>query len=219
MIGSNEGVTAVGSSLSPLKIAVFASGNGSNFQALAEAVQAGKIQASIELVVSDKPSAYVLERARSFGVETYTFIPKQYASREAYEEEIVAKLQSKGIDLVVMAGYMRLVTNVLVEPYYGRMINVHPALLPAFPGMNGALQALEYGAKIAGATVHFVDGGTDTGPIIAQQAVVIEDNDTLETLSSRIQQVEYELLPKVVGWIAEGRISLNGRKVTTRALT
>ncbi|WP_372660357.1 phosphoribosylglycinamide formyltransferase [Cohnella sp.] len=214
MIGSNEGGQALAKPSSPLKIAVFASGNGSNFQALAEAVKAGKIHASLELVVCDKPSAYVLERARSFEVETYAFSPKQYASREAYEEEIVAKLQAKGIDLVVMAGYMRLVTHVLVEPYYGRMINVHPALLPAFPGMNGALQALEYGAKIAGATVHFVDGGTDTGPIIAQQAVAIQEDDTLETLSSRIQQVEYELLPKVVGWMAEGRITLNGRKVT-----
>jgi phosphoribosylglycinamide formyltransferase-1 len=198
----------------PLKIAVFASGNGSNFQALAEAVKAGRINATIELVVCDKPTAYVLERARAFEVETYAFQPKLYPSREAYEEEIVARLQASGIDLVVMAGYMRLVTKVLVEPYYGRMINIHPALLPAFPGINGVGQAIEYGAKIAGATVHFVDGGTDSGPIIAQQAVDIKDNDTLETLGSRIQQVEYELLPQVVAWISQGRVSLNGRKVT-----
>ncbi len=214
MIGSNGGGGRVPAPSAPIKIAVFASGNGSNFQALAEAVRDGRIHASIELVVSDKPAAYVLERAKSFQVETYAFQPKQYASREAYEEEIVAKLQAKGIDLVVMAGYMRLVTSVLVEPYYGRMINVHPALLPAFPGIRGVEQALEYGAKITGATVHFVDGGTDTGPIIAQQAVHIEDQDTLETLSARIQQAEYELLPKAVSWIAEGRVSLNGRKVT-----
>jgi phosphoribosylglycinamide formyltransferase 1 len=198
----------------PLRIAVFASGNGSNFQALAEAVSNGMIHASIELVVCDKPSAYVLERARHFDVETFTFSPKQYASREDYEEEIVARLQAKGIDLVVMAGYMRLVTKVLIDPYYGRMINVHPALLPAFPGINAALQAIEYGAKITGATVHFVDTGTDTGPIIAQLAVEIREDDTLETLSSRIQLAEYELLPRVVGWIAEGRVSLSGRKVT-----
>lgn len=203
-------------SSAPIKIAVFASGSGSNFQALSEAVRDGRIHASIELVVCDKPSAYVLERARSFQVETYVFSPKQYASREAYEEEIVAKLQAKGIDLIVMAGYMRLVTHVLVDPYYGRMINVHPALLPAFPGINGVGQALDYGAKLTGATVHFVDGGTDTGPIIAQQAVEIQDQDTLETLSARIQQAEYELLPKAVGWIAEGRVSLNGRKVSIK---
>lgn len=198
----------------PLRIAVFASGSGSNFQALAEAIRDRDIHASIELVVSDKPSAYVLERAKHFHIETYTFHPKEYPSREAYEQEIVAKLQETGIDLIVLAGYMRLMTNVLVEPYYGRMINVHPALLPAFPGINGVGQALEYGAKITGATVHFVDNGTDTGPIIAQQAVEIQDNDTVETLSARIQQVEYELLPKAVSWIAEGRVVLNGRKVT-----
>jgi phosphoribosylglycinamide formyltransferase-1 len=212
MTASNGGGHTVPST--PLKIAVFASGNGSNFQALAEAVKTGRINAKIELVVCDKPAAYVLERAKNFEVETYVFQPKLYPSREAYEEEIVAKLQASRIDLVVMAGYMRLVTKVLVEPYYGRMINIHPALLPAFPGINGVEQALEYGAKIAGATVHFVDGGTDSGPIIAQQAVEIKDNDTLETLSSRIQQVEYELLPEVVAWISQGRVSLNGRQVT-----
>ncbi|RKP48737.1 phosphoribosylglycinamide formyltransferase [Cohnella endophytica] len=198
----------------PLKIAVFASGSGSNFQALAERIRDGSIHATIELVVCDKPSAYVLERAKQFEVEQYVFSPKQYPSREAYEAEIVAELERRGIDLVVMAGYMRLVTSVLVEPFYGRMINVHPALLPAFPGMDGVGQALAYGAKITGATVHFVDGGTDTGPIIAQQAVEIEREDTQESLGARIQRVEYELLPKVVGWIADGRVSLDGRKVT-----
>jgi phosphoribosylglycinamide formyltransferase-1 len=214
MSGSKVGDCASTSPSVPLRIAVFASGNGSNFQALAEAVKDGLIHASIELVVCDKPSAYVLERARHFDVETFTFSPKQYTSREDYEQEIIAQLQAKDIDLIVMAGYMRLVTKVLIDPYYGRMINVHPALLPAFPGINAALQAIEYGAKITGATVHFVDGGTDTGPIIAQHAVEIQEADTLETLSSRIQLAEYELLPRAVGWIAEGRVTLNGRKVT-----
>ncbi|TFE26940.1 phosphoribosylglycinamide formyltransferase [Cohnella luojiensis] len=212
--GAGEAATAPTEPSAPIKIAVFASGNGSNFQALAESVRDGKINATLELVVCDKPSAYVLERARSFQVETYVFSPKEYPSREAYEAEIVAKLQAAGIDLIVMAGYMRLVTNVLVEPYYGRMINVHPALLPAFTGIKGVEQALEYGAKITGATVHFVDGGMDTGPIIAQKAVEIQDRDTLETLSARIQQAEYDLLPTVVGWFADGRVALNGRKVT-----
>ncbi|MFD0672270.1 phosphoribosylglycinamide formyltransferase [Cohnella sp. GCM10027633] len=198
----------------PLKVAVFASGSGSNFQALAEAVQQGGIDATISLVVCDKPSAYVLERAKAFHIETYEFRPKEYASREAYEEKIVAKLQETGIDLIVMAGYMRLVTNVLVEPYYGRMINIHPALLPAFPGMDGIGQAIAYGAKIAGATVHFVDGGTDTGPIIAQRAVEVLEGDTKETLGARIQKIEHALLPEVVRLIAAGRVSLNGRHVT-----
>ena len=204
------------SSNRPLRIAVFASGSGSNFQALAEAIRGGGIDASIDLVVCDKPSAYVLERAKTLEIETFVFRPKEYASREAYEEQIVAKLREKGIDLVVMAGYMRLVTNVLVEPFYGRMINIHPALLPAFPGMDGIGQALAYGAKITGVTVHFVDGGTDTGPIIAQHAVPIEDDDTRDALGARIQQAEHALLPAVVKWIAEGRVSLDGRKVTVR---
>ncbi|MFC5470826.1 phosphoribosylglycinamide formyltransferase [Cohnella suwonensis] len=200
----------------PLKIAVFASGSGSNFQALAERINVGSVNAKIDLVVCDKPSAYVLERAKAFKIDTYVFSPKQYASREDYEREIVEELQARGIGLIVMAGYMRLVTNVLVEPYYGRMINVHPALLPAFPGMDGVGQAIAYGAKVAGPTVHFVDGGTDTGPIIAQRALEVREDDTKETLGARIQHAEYELLPEVVGWIADGRVSLDGRKVTIK---
>jgi phosphoribosylglycinamide formyltransferase-1 len=197
-----------------LRLAVFASGSGSNFQAVAEAIQGGSIPASMELVVCDKPAAYVLERARSFGVETYVFEPKQYASREAYETEILAELRRRRIDLIVMAGYMRLVTAVLVEPYYGRMINIHPALLPAFPGIHSVKQALDYGVRITGATVHYVDGGTDTGPIIAQQAVEVLHGDTEESLSVRIQAAEHELLPRAVRWIAEGRVKLESRKVT-----
>jgi phosphoribosylglycinamide formyltransferase-1 len=118
-----------------VRIAVFASGSGSNLQALAEAVRDGRIAASIELVVCDKPSAYVLQRARAFGIDTYVFRPKEYSSREAYEEQILGELRKRGIDWIVMAGYMRLVSRVLVEPYDGRMINIHPALLPAFPGI------------------------------------------------------------------------------------
>lgn len=196
-----------------LRIAVFASGNGSNFQALAEAVRGSDIPASIELLVCDKPKAYVLERAAKLGVETHVFQPKQYPAREAYEAEIVAELARRGIDLIVLAGYMRLLTPVLVEPYYGRMINIHPALLPAFPGMNAVKQALDYGVKITGVTVHFVDGGMDTGPIIAQRAVEVLPGDTEDSLSARVHAAEHELLPLVVRWIAEGRVTLNGRIV------
>lgn len=204
------------SSKQPLKIAVFASGSGSNFQAVADAVRAGGIDATIELLVCDKPSAYAIERANALNIPTYVFRPKEFPSREAYEEQIVAQLRERDIGLVVLAGYMRIVTNVLVEPYYGRMINIHPALLPAFPGLDGIGQALAYGAKITGATVHFVDGGMDTGPIIAQRAVEVLDGDTHETLGKRIQQAEHALLPQVVKWIAEGRVTLDGRQVTVR---
>lgn len=198
------------------RIAVFASGSGSNFQAVAEAVRDGRIPASVELLVCDKPSAPVVKRADSFGIGKFVFNPKDYPSREAYEREILRELQERGIDLVVMAGYMRLITPVLVEPYYGRLINIHPALLPAFPGLHAARQALDYGVKIAGVTVHYVDGGMDTGPIIAQRAVEVREDDTEETLYARIQRVEHVLLPDTVRLIAEGRVTLNDRKVNVR---
>ena len=199
-----------------MKIAVFASGSGSNFQAVAEAVRDQGIPARIELVVCDKPAAYVLERARALGIDTYVFRPKDYPTREAYETEIVAELHRRGIGLVLLAGYMRLVTPVLVEPFYGRMINIHPALLPSFPGIRSAKQALDYGVKVTGATVHYVDGGMDTGPIIAQRAIEVMDDDTEETLTERIHAIEHELLPRVVRWIAEGLVTLNGRIVHIR---
>lgn len=199
---------------SPLRIAVFASGSGSNFQALAEAIADGGIPAELALLVCDKPEAGVVRRAEALGVPTLQFRPKEYASREAYEREIVERLVSEDVGLIVLAGYMRLITDVLVKPYYGRMINIHPALLPAFPGVRAVRQALEYGVKLAGATVHYVDGGMDSGPIIAQRAVEVADDDTEETLTERIHAVEHELLPRVVRWIAEGRVTLDGRKVS-----
>lgn len=199
-----------------LRIAVFASGSGSNFQALAEAVRDGGMPAEIALLVCDKPAAPVVRRAETLGVPTFLFDPKTYASREAYEEEIVGRLIEEGVELIVLAGYMRIITDVLVKPYYGRMINVHPSLLPAFPGMRAVRQALEYGVKLTGATVHFVDGGLDSGPILAQQAVEIRDGDTEETLTERVHAAEHELLPRAVRWIAEGRVALNGRIVTVR---
>ncbi|GIQ66470.1 phosphoribosylglycinamide formyltransferase [Paenibacillus cisolokensis] len=156
------------------------------------------------------------ERAQREGVETWLFTPKSYPSREAYEADILAELRRRNVELVVLAGYMRIITPVLVEPYYGRMINIHPSLLPAFPGIGGIRQALEYGVKITGVTVHFVDGGMDTGPIIAQRAVEVLDGDTEETLAERIHKAERELLPHVVQFIAEGRVELNGRHASIR---
>ncbi|TCM95817.1 phosphoribosylglycinamide formyltransferase-1 [Paenibacillus sp. BK033] len=200
-----------------LRIAVFASGQGTNFQALADAVRQGGLDATIELLVCDKPAAPVVERARKAGIDTFVFVPKEYPSRQAYETEILAELQRRGIELVVLAGYMRIITSVLVEPYYGRMINIHPALLPAFPGVNGIGQALEYGVKVTGVTVHYVDGGMDSGPIIAQSAVEVQDGDTVDTLGQRIHEAEQQLLPQVVQWIAEGRVALEERIVTVKA--
>ncbi|AJY74341.1 phosphoribosylglycinamide formyltransferase [Paenibacillus beijingensis] len=202
--------------MAKLRIAVFASGQGSNFQALADAALAGKLDGSIELLVCDKAAAPVVERARRAGIDTWLFKPKEYASREQYEEEILAELIRRGIDLIVLAGYMRILTPVLVEPFYGRMINIHPSLLPAFPGVNGIRQALEYGVKLTGVTVHFVDGGMDSGPIIAQRAVEIADSDDEASLAERIHAAEQALFPWVVQMIAEGRVALGGRRVTIR---
>ncbi|WP_336776152.1 phosphoribosylglycinamide formyltransferase [Paenibacillus sp. MMO-58] len=199
-----------------LRIAVFASGQGTNFQALADAVQQERLDATIELLVCDKPAAPVVERARKAGIDTFVFVPKEYPSRQAYETEILAELQRRGIELVVLAGYMRIITSVLVEPYYGRMINIHPALLPSFPGVNGIGQALEYGVKVTGVTVHYVDGGMDSGPIIAQSVVEVQNGDTEDTLGERIHAAEQQLLPRVVQSIAEGRVTLEDRIVTVK---
>ncbi|URN95102.1 MAG: phosphoribosylglycinamide formyltransferase [Candidatus Pristimantibacillus lignocellulolyticus] len=196
-----------------LRIAVFASGQGSNFQAIVDAMQEKKLDVSIELLVCDKPLAPVVARAQQAGVEAFVFKPKDYASREAYEEEILAMMQQKQVDLVVLAGYMRIITSVLVEPYYGRMLNVHPSMLPSFPGVNAIGQALDYGVKVTGVTVHFVDGGLDSGPIVAQEAVTIEDGDTEESLAARIHIIEQQLYPQVIGWIAQGKVSIDGRHV------
>ncbi|HIW33650.1 MAG TPA: phosphoribosylglycinamide formyltransferase [Candidatus Paenibacillus intestinavium] len=200
-----------------LRIAVFASGQGSNFQAIVDAVQEKKLDASIELLVCDKPLAPVIARAEQAGVEAFVFKPKDYASREAYEQEILAIMQQKQVDLVVLAGYMRIITSVLVEPYYGRMLNVHPSMLPSFPGVNALGQALDYGVKVTGVTVHYVDGGLDSGPIVAQRAVAIEAGDTEESLAARIHTIEQELYPQVIQWVAEGRVKLDGRHVTIQS--
>ncbi|MNI36641.1 Phosphoribosylglycinamide formyltransferase [compost metagenome] len=142
------------------------------------------------------------------------FDPKAYARREDYEAEIAAELEKRNVDLVVLAGYMRLLTSVLVDRYAGKMINVHPSLLPAFPGKNAIGQAWNYGVKLTGITVHFVDGGMDSGPVIAQQAVEITSEDTLDSLESKIHQAEQQLYPQVVSMFAKGLVRLDGRQVS-----
>jgi phosphoribosylglycinamide formyltransferase-1 len=199
--------------MQPYRIAVFASGSGSNFQAIVDQVQRGKLDVSIELLVCDRPQAQVVERAKQAQVPVFTFQPKQFESREAYESLILQELLELKVDLVVMAGYMRIITNTLVEPFYGRMINVHPSLLPSFPGIKAISQAYEYGVKVTGVTVHFVDGGLDSGPIIAQHAVDVGEGESEEALTQSIQAVEHEMLPMVIGCLRSGKVSLEGRKV------
>jgi len=197
----------------PYRVAVFASGSGSNFQAMLDTARAGTLGARIALLVSDKPQCAAVERARAAGVPVFVFTPKEYESREAYERIILEELSKAKIDLIVLAGYMRLLTSVLVEPYMGRMINIHPSLLPSFPGKDAAGQAVAHGVRVSGATVHFVDGGMDTGPIIAQRAVEVFPEDSAADLQLRIQEQERLLYPEVVSWFAAGRVKLEGRQV------
>lgn len=200
----------------PFRVAVFASGNGSNFQVLIDRVRSGALDVRLELLVSDKPQSRAVARAREAGIDTFVFSPKDYPSREAYETEILAELNRRGIDLVVLAGYMRLLTNVLVEPYYGRMINLHPALLPSFKGARAVADALRCGVKVTGCTVHFVSLEMDSGPIIAQQAVEVREDDSEETLAARIHAAEHELLPRAVQLIREGRVRIEGNRTVIR---
>lgn len=196
------------------RIAVFASGQGSNFAALLEAQNAGKLGGGrIELLVSDRPEAPVIQRAEEAGIPALVLRPKDFAGRELYEAEIVSELQRREIGLVVLAGYMRLITPVLLAPYAGRIINIHPSLLPAFAGKDAIGQAIDYGVKLTGVTVHFVDGGMDTGPVIAQRSVAVEAADTADTLAERIHRIEHELYPEVVSAFAAGKVELDGRKV------
>ena len=191
----------------PARVAVFASGSGSNFQALLDAVQADpQFGAEIALLICDKPGAYVLERAAAAGVKALVFTPKSYASRGDYEAAVVEQLRAEGIDWIALAGYMRLVTSVLLEAYGGRILNIHPALLPSFPGQHSVQQALDYGVRITGVTVHLVDDGMDTGPILAQRAVEVRDDDTVESLSQRIHAVEHELYPATLRAMIAGEL-------------
>nr|WP_206529834.1 phosphoribosylglycinamide formyltransferase [Brevibacillus sp. SYP-B805] len=196
-------------------MAVFASGSGSNFEAVMRALQEGRLTgAQVALLVCDKPGAYVLERAERFGVPVLLFDPKTYPDKAAYETEIVGRLQALGVELIVLAGYMRLVGPVLLHHYEGRIINLHPSLLPAFPGKDAIGQALAYGVKVTGVTVHFVDAGMDTGPIIAQHPVRVEPADTAETLAARIHEVEHRLLVQVIQALVDQRVAMDGRLVT-----
>lgn len=196
------------------KLAIFASGSGSNFEAIVQAIKDGRLPGvEVALLVCDKPGAKVLERAERLGIDAFVFQPKEYADKAAFEQDIVAQLQKRDISLVVLAGYMRLVGDTLLSDYEGKIINLHPSLLPAFPGKDAIGQALAYGVKITGVTVHLVDAGLDTGPIIAQIPVAVQDTDTSETLAARIHAVEHELLVKVIGYLAEERVKLEGRLV------
>lgn len=177
------------------KLAVFASGNGSNFQAIADAAKSGFLKAEICLLVCDRPGALVIERAEKEGVPVFAFYPKKYGSKAEFEADMIEKLQEAGVEWIALAGYMRLIGPTLLGAYGGRIINIHPSLLPAFPGKDAIGQAAASGVKVTGVTVHFVDAGMDTGPIIDQQAIIIDDGDTEEDIARKIHCIEHELYP------------------------
>jgi phosphoribosylglycinamide formyltransferase 1 len=200
-----------------LRVAVLASGRGSNLQAVIDAIEAGTVQAKIVAVISNKKDAPALERARRHGLSGLFVDPKPYAgrpdSREAYDRELLDVLRQRDVELVLLAGYMKIVTRVLVEAFANRMMNIHPSLLPSFPGLEVQKKAIEWGCKLAGCTVHFVTEGVDEGPIILQAAVPIHDGDTPDTLAARILVQEHKIYPRAVQLFAEGRLRVEGRCV------
>lgn len=179
------------------RLAVFASGSGTNFEAIVSACEQGVTGGEVVLMVCDKPGARVVERAAAHGVETFVFAPKEYASKADYEREIVRLLDAAGVELVCLAGYMRIIGDVLLEAYGGRIVNIHPSLLPAFRGAHAIEQAMEYGVKVFGVTIHYVDASLDGGRIIAQRAFEY-DGDDIEELEARIHAVEYPLYVETI---------------------
>ncbi len=198
-----------------LKLAVLGSGSGSNMQSIVDAIEAGTLDAEIVCVITDVEDAKILVRARRHN------LPAKYISCAPFktkldgeaQEAYIREMKAAGADTVVLAGFMRIVKPALLEAFPGRVLNIHPALLPAFPGLEGWTQALNYGAKVAGCTVHFVDAGTDTGPIIVQKTVPVEEGDTPETLHARIQVQEHIAYPEALRWLAAGRLRIEGRRV------
>lgn len=196
-----------------LNVGVLASGRGSNFQALIDAMESGRLNIMIKLLIVDNPNAYAIERAKKHSID-YLFVdPALYKRKNDFYTEITRQLQAKEVELVVLAGFMRVVKKPLLDAYPNRIMNIHPALLPSFPGLHGQKDAVDYGVRISGCTVHFVDEGVDSGPIIIQAAVPVSPNDTEDTLAARILALEHKIYPEAVRLYAEGRLKVEGRKV------
>ncbi len=196
-----------------MNIAVFASGRGTNFQAIINAVKKGLIKADLSLLVCDNQGAFAIERAKKAGIKYVLIKKEEFAVKKDFENEIIRCLEENKIDLIVLAGYMRMLGPELVSRYKNRILNIHPALLPSFKGKDGIKDAFEYGVKVTGVTVHFVDERMDHGPVILQSPVEIKEKDTLETLEARIHKIEHELYPKAIKLFVEGRLEIKGRKV------
>lgn len=200
----------------PVHLGVLISGSGTNLQAIIDAIEGGRLNATIRVVISNRADAGGLERARRHGLPAVVKDHRGFASREDYDRALLAELSAHGVELVILAGFMRIITRVLIDAFPGKIMNIHPALLPSFPGLHAQRQALEHGVRIAGATVHFVDEQPDHGPIIIQGAVPVFPDDTEDELRERILGVEHEIYPRAIQLYAEGRLDIQGRRVMVR---
>lgn len=196
-----------------LNLGVLASGRGSNFQSIIDEIEAGKLKASVKLLVVDNPDAYAIERAKKHSIEYLHINPKDFPSKDDFFIKIANELKARNVELVILAGFMRIVRKPLIDAFRNRIMNIHPALLPSFPGLHGQKQAADYGVRISGCTVHFVDEGMDTGPVIIQAAVPASPGDTEDTLSARILKLEHKIFPEAIRLYSEGRLRVEGRAV------
>ena len=196
-----------------LKLGVLISGNGSNLQSIIDHIEKGSLTAVIKIVISNNPNAYGITRAKKHGIPFVVLKNGDFKNKEEFDLELIRILESKCVDLVILAGFMRIISPTILKAFPQKIMNIHPALLPSFPGIHGQKQALEYGVKISGCTVHFVDEGVDTGPIIMQKAVQVFDDDTEETLAARILTDEHRIYPQAIQLFAEGKIEIKGHKI------
>ena len=194
-------------------IAIFASGRGSNFSAIAAAIKNKKVRANLALLVCDNPKAFVLKKAQKAKVKTVLVRRPDFSSKKDFEAEIIKHLKENKIDLIVLAGYMRILSPEFVNKYRGRIINIHPSLLPAFKGEHGIKDAFDYGVKVTGVTVHFVDEHMDNGAIIVQQALLVKEKETMAALEAKIHKIEHKLYPEAIKLFIEGKLKIKGRKV------
>lgn len=200
-----------------LKLGVLISGNGSNLQSIIDQIENGSLKAVIKIVISNNPDAYGLARAKKHGIPFKVLKHADFKNKGDYDSELVKILKNNDADLVILAGFMRVLSPVFLKAFPHKVMNIHPALLPSFPGIHGQKQAVDYGVKISGCTVHFVDEGVDTGPIIIQKSVQVFDDDTEETLAARILKEEHRIYPQAIQLFADGKIEIKGRKVLIKA--
>jgi phosphoribosylglycinamide formyltransferase 1 len=199
-----------------LKLGVLISGSGSNLQSIIDNIEKGTLKAAIKIVISNNPDAFGIKRAEKNGIPFVVLKNGDFKSKEEFDSQLIKILKENNVDLVVLAGFMRIISSAFLKAFPQRVMNIHPALLPSFPGLHGQKQAFDYGVKFSGCTVHFVDEGVDTGPIIIQSAVPVLDDDTEETLAARILKEEHKIYPQAIQLFADGKIEIQGRKVRVK---